>query len=162
LWTTRSVSPRLPGRHGIVEVERLPASTAERLACDAQVQLLLSDTRTNRLYLGRTRRLATPAQIAALTVRDGGRCQFAGCSHTRHLQAHHARPWWAGGPTDLDNLILLCSFHHGLIHDQGYRIRWTGDRWQTQRPDGTEVPETVARSPVTWTASSPTPPATPN
>lgn len=119
----------------------LPASTAERLACDAQVQLLLSDIRSNRLYLGRTRRLATPAQIAALTVRDGGRCQFPGCSHIRHLHAHHVRPWWVGGRTDLDNLVLVCSFHHQLIHDHGYRIRWTGDRWQTLRPDGSEIPE---------------------
>jgi hypothetical protein len=42
---------------------------------------------------------------------------------------------------DLDNLVLACPFHHQLIHDQGYRIRWTGDRWQTLRPDGSEIPE---------------------
>jgi hypothetical protein len=121
----------------------LPPATAERLACDARVQLLLSDRRTNRLYLGRTRRLATPAQIAALTVRDGNRCQFPGCTHTRHLHAHHVRPWWAGGPTDLDNLVLVCSFHHRLIHDHGYRLRLTGDRWEALRPDGTEVPQSA-------------------
>ncbi len=119
----------------------LPPATAERLGCDAQVQLLLSEPRSNRLYLGRARRLASPAQIAALTIRDHGRCRFPGCTHTRHLHAHHARPWWAGGPTDLDNLVLVCSFHHQLIHDRGYRIRWTGYRWQALRPDGTEVPE---------------------
>ena len=119
----------------------LPPATAERLGCDAHVQLLLSEPRSNRLYLGRARRLASPAQIAALTIRDHGRCRFPGCTHTRHLHAHHARPWWNGGPTDLDNLVLVCSFHHQLIHDRGYRIRWTGYRWQALRPDGTEVPE---------------------
>jgi Domain of unknown function (DUF222)/HNH endonuclease len=122
----------------------LAPGTAERLACDARVQLLLDDRRTNRLYLGRTRRLATPAQIAALTVRDGSRCQFPGCTHTRHLHAHHVRPWLRGGPTDLDNLVLICSYHHRLVHDHGYRIHRHRDRWQFLRPDGTPVPTTGA------------------
>jgi hypothetical protein len=60
--------------------------TAERLGCDARVQALLNDRRGNRMYLGRNRRLATPAQIAALAVRDGDRCQFPG------LHAYPAPP----------------------------------------------------------------------
>jgi hypothetical protein len=122
----------------------LAPGTAERLACDARVQLLLDDRRTNRLYLGRTRRLATPAQIAALTVRDGRRCQFPGCTHTRHLHAHHVRSWLRGGRTDLDNLVLVCSYHHRLVHDHGYRIHRHRDRWQFLRPDGAAVPATGA------------------
>lgn len=88
----------------------IPTSTAERLACDARVQLLLNDRTSNRLHLGRARRLATPAQIAALTVRDGLGCQFPGRTHTRHLHAHHVQHWLRGGRTDVDNLILVCSF----------------------------------------------------
>jgi hypothetical protein len=84
--------------------------------------------------------LASPAQIAALTVRDGVRCQFPGCTHTRHLQAHHLIPWWLGGRTDIDNLIVVCSYHHGVIHDHGYRIRRLPDRWQFHRPDGSLIP----------------------
>ncbi|TWF74430.1 HNH endonuclease [Pseudonocardia hierapolitana] len=89
----------------------IPATTAERLACDARVQVLLNDRTSTRMYRGRNRRLATPAQIAARTVRDGEGCQFPGCTHTRHLHAHHVVPWWSGGRTDIDNLILVCSFH---------------------------------------------------
>jgi hypothetical protein len=122
----------------------LSPNTAERLACDARVQLLLSDRRNNRLYLGRSRRLATPAQIAALTVRDEARCQFPGCTHTRYLHAHHVRPWWQGGRTDIDNLVLTCSFHHRLIHDHGYRIRRGPDGWEFRRPDGSPVPASAA------------------
>ncbi|WP_219418315.1 HNH endonuclease signature motif containing protein [Pseudonocardia nigra] len=122
----------------------LPATTAERLACDARVQLLLDDRRNNRLHLGRARRLASPAQIAALTARDGGRCQFPGCTHTRFLHAHHVRPWLRGGPTDIDNLVLVCGFHHRVIHDHGYRIRRLPGRWEILRPDGTPVPATGA------------------
>jgi hypothetical protein len=142
-----TVIVRLDATSGSADIQggpELPASTAERLACDARVQVLLDDRGGNRLYLGRARRLATPSQIAALTVRDGARCQFPGCSHTRHLHAHHVIAWWAGGCTDVDNLILVCSFHHGVIHDHGYRIRRLGGRWQFLRPDGTPVPTAPA------------------
>jgi hypothetical protein len=122
----------------------VPDATAERLACDARVQVLLNDRRGNRMYLGRNRRLATPAQIAALTVRDGDGCQFPGCTHTRHLHAHHVRSWLHGGRTDIDNLIMICSFHHRVIHDHGYRIRrWPG-RWEFLRPNGTPIPTVAA------------------
>jgi hypothetical protein len=79
-----------------------------------------------------------------LTARDGARCQFPGCGHTRHLHAHHVVAWWAGGRTDVDNLVLVCSFHHGVIHDRGYRIRRLADRWQFLRPDGTPIPTAPA------------------
>jgi hypothetical protein len=130
----------------------VPAATAERLSCDARVQLLLNDRTSNRMYFGRNRRLASPAQIAALTVRDGAVCQFPGCTHTRHLHAHHVRPWWAGGRTDIDNLMLVCSHHHGVIHDHGYRIRRLAGRWEFRRPDGSPIPTTAA--PLTGNAES--------
>jgi hypothetical protein len=118
----------------------VPAATAERLSCDARVQLLLNDRTTNRMYFGRNRRLASPAQIAALTVRDGAVCQFPGCSHTHHLHAHHGRSWLQGGRTDIDNLILICSYHHQVIHDHVYRIRRLAGQWEFRRPDGTPIP----------------------
>jgi hypothetical protein len=122
----------------------VPAATAERLACDARVQVLLDDRTSNRMYMGRNRRLATPAQIAALTVRDGDGCQFPGCTHTRHLHAHHVRHWLYGGRTDVDNMVLVCSFHHQQIHDHGYLIRWLAGRWEFHRPDGAPIPATAA------------------
>jgi hypothetical protein len=127
-------------------------STAERLACDARVQVLLDDRTGNRMYLGRNRRLASPAQIAALTGRDGARCQFPGCTHTRHLHAHHVRSWLFGGRTDVDNLVLICSFHHRLIHDHGYRIRRLSGRWEFRRPDGSPLP--TAAVPLTGNTES--------
>ena len=30
--------------------------------------------------------------------------------------------WSHGGPTDLDNLILLCGFHHRFVHEHGWHI----------------------------------------
>jgi hypothetical protein len=122
----------------------IPDPTAERLACDARVQLLPDDRTGNRMYLGRARRLATPAQIAALTIRDGHGCQFPGCTHTRHLHAHHVRHWLHGRRTDVANLILSCSSHHQVIHDHGYRIHRQPGRWEFRRPDGTPIPTPAA------------------
>jgi hypothetical protein len=48
--------------------------------------------------------------------------------------------WLYGGRTDIDNLILICSYHHMAIHDHGYRIRRLAGRWEFLRPDGTPVP----------------------
>ncbi len=56
-------------------------------------------------------RLATPTQRRALLVRDRC-CQYPGCGRTRHLRAHHVRHREHGGPTQLDNLMLLCPTHH--------------------------------------------------
>jgi hypothetical protein len=132
------------GTARIEDGPEVPTSTAQRLACDARVQVLLTDRTGNRMYLGRTRRLATPAQITALTVRDGDGCQFPGCTHTRYLHAHHVQHWLHGGRTDIDNLLLICSFHHRVIHDHGYRIRWVAGRWEFRRPDNTPIPAPAA------------------
>jgi 5-methylcytosine-specific restriction endonuclease McrA len=33
-----------------------------------------------------------------------------------------------GGATELDNLILLCSRHHKLLHDHGIRTSGSGEQ----------------------------------
>ena len=65
-------------------------------------------------------------------------CQHPGCHQTRHLKAHHIQSWAAGGTTDLNNLILLCQFHHTTVHEGGITITRTADqRWEFTMPDGT-------------------------
>lgn len=77
---------------------------------------------------GRRRREASPQLRALLGQVDGERCRFPGCTHTRWLHAHHVRFWSNGGSTDLANLVLMCSHHHQLVHDEGYRLRLDADR----------------------------------
>ncbi|MFM8648821.1 MAG: HNH endonuclease [Actinomycetota bacterium] len=38
-----------------------------------------------------------------------------------HCEPHHITPWERGGPTDLSNLVPLCSHHHA-VHEGGRRI----------------------------------------
>ena len=67
------------------------------------------------LAVGRTSRTATPAQRRALAVRDGG-CIIPGCQiPAENCQSHHVQDWAAGGPTDIDNLALLCWTHHRQV-----------------------------------------------
>ena len=125
------------------QVERgpgVPVSTAERLACDARVRPLLKDRRGNPLYLGRTRRLVSKTLLAAVRFRDDHQCRFPGCTHTRWLHAHHIRHWLRGGGTDIDNLVMLCDFHHRLVHDHGFQIHGRGTRLRFVAPDGQQIP----------------------
>jgi hypothetical protein len=63
--------------------------------------------------------LATTTQWTALLARDRG-CRL--CGATRHLHAHHIVPHARGGPTSLDNLVLLCGTDHRRLHRHGWRI----------------------------------------
>jgi hypothetical protein len=74
-------------------------------------------------------------------IRDHGHCQFSACHQNRHLKAHHLIHWADGGPTNLDNLILLCQFHHTAVHEGQMTIRRTRTidappRWEFWMPDG--------------------------
>jgi uncharacterized protein DUF222/HNH endonuclease len=96
------------------------AETARRLACDASL-VAASDRDGHTLRLGRKKRTIPVALRRALQARDGG-CRFPGCDNRRFLHAHHVRHWARGGETSLDNLVLLCSRHHRLVHEGGYGL----------------------------------------
>jgi hypothetical protein len=90
--------------------------TVRRLACDANVIPTVLGSRGEILDQGRSTRLATPGQLAALWLRDSG-CTFPGCTTPAHwCDAHHLVHWADGGKTDLTNLALLCGRHHSVAH----------------------------------------------
>lgn len=94
-----------------------------RLACDAAVSVVLTDTtdaagRTpykHVLDIGRTERLATAKQRLAVLIQQNFRCANHGCTNT-HLEIHHIISWLDGGPTDMANLTGLCVGCHRLTH----------------------------------------------
>ena len=115
---------------GVVELgsqNLVPNETARRLCCDSVVETAVTDG-SDVIGVGRSRR-TVPGWLRRLVHhRDGGRCRFPGCGESRWLQVHHVVHWSQGGPTDLDNLILLCGFHHRFLHEKGWHI--------TRNPDG--------------------------
>lgn len=64
----------------------------------------------------------------------------------QRVDAHHIVSWLTGGRTDISNLVLLCHFHHGLIHDHGYRIDWVNGNLEFHRPDGAPIPQAAPPS----------------
>lgn len=95
--------------------------TLRRLACDARIQLVLDDPTDGVIGIGRTSRTIPQWLSRIVRARDGG-CRFPECERTLWLHAHHIAHWADGGPTDLDNLITLCGYHHRLIHHDGWSI----------------------------------------
>ncbi len=101
-------------------------SELERLACDADLQGLLFNGNGEPLWLGRRRRSVSDAQFKALVARDGG-CVLCG-SNPHHCHAHHIVPWQNGGPTDIDNLALVCHQDHSKVHNRQLKLH--------RQPDG--------------------------
>jgi hypothetical protein len=95
------------------------------LVCDPAVTAMVVDALGVPLDLGRTVRLANPAQRRALAVRDGG-CVFPGCdAPASWCDAHHVEPFEHGGGTDIATLALLCRRHHGVTHRHGWAMTAT-------------------------------------
>jgi 5-methylcytosine-specific restriction endonuclease McrA len=118
----------------------LPLDSVKRLCCDGQVVILGEDEKGEPLNIGRKTRTVSTAISRALRARDKG-CRFPGCQHTRFVDAHHIEHWSNGGETSLDNLMLLCSQHHKLIHEGGFTLeRDYQNQWFFKRPDGKAVP----------------------
>ena len=102
--------------------EAITAAQARRLACNAKLIPAVLGGDSELLDFGRAQRLFTPAQRRALLFRDRT-CRAEGCDIPgTWAEAHHWISWLDGGPTDLDNGILLCSHHHHRAHDPDYVV----------------------------------------
>ena len=122
----------------------LAVETARRLACDASRVDIEEDQAGQVLNIGRKTRTVPPAIRRALESRDQG-CRFPGCTQHRYVDAHHIRHWADGGETSLRNLVLLCRYHHRLLHEDGFTLELRDDgKLLFFRPDGVPVPEVPA------------------
>ncbi len=124
-------------RDGHLRIEHtgdlLPIEWVDRVLCGGSAQLAVISDHHHTLMLGRTQRLFSPAQRRALALRDKG-CAVKGCGMPPSwCEVHHVLPWLAGGPTDIDNGILLCSHHHHEVHAGRLRVERAGPqpgRWR--------------------------------
>ena len=93
----------------------VPADNLSEFLCDCVITRILSSG-SLVLDVGRKNRLVTPAQRKAVKKRDGC-CRYPGCSRPpSQCDVHHIIEWLNGGKTDLNNMVLLCRYHHGWIH----------------------------------------------
>ena len=126
--------------HGGAGRADAPLETVKRLACDASLVVVTEDERGTPLNVGRKQRTISTSIRRALWARDR-HCTFPGCHRTRFVDAHHVHHWVDGGQTSVDNLVLLCSYHHRLLHEGGYSIRrdYRGEHY-FMRADGRAIP----------------------
>lgn len=98
--------------------EHLSPSLARKIACSAGIIPMVLGGDSLPLDVGRQSRLATPAQVKALWIRDKG-CTFPGCTiPPGWCDAHHIIWWSQDGRSDLDNYALLCERHHTIVHEK--------------------------------------------
>jgi hypothetical protein len=96
------------------------------------------------LDVGRAERTFTNARRSAIIARDK-HCRFPGCTAPPAIsECHHVRHWSRGGATDVANGILLCWFHHDLVHRRGIAIQRRGNRWEFTDADGRELVDSSA------------------
>jgi hypothetical protein len=145
----------LKGEHGVPPADldlSVPISTrtAERIACDCTMsRVVLADSMV--IDVGRATRTVSAPTMRALRVRDKG-CRFPGCDRQVNWSSpHHIIFWARGGAGKLSNLVLLCYFHHRLVHEGGWQVIKVGREFRFLPPD--RVVMRRARGPgVRWAA----------
>ena len=91
-----------------------------RLLCDGQVEFNLDTPDGRTIGIARVSQ-AVPHWLRRRIGRRDGCCRFPGCE--RPIRHRHHLQWWStGGPTNADNLIGLCWYHHHLVHEGGWTI----------------------------------------
>ena len=115
----------------------LSAGDLRRVCCDANLIPMVLGTASEPLDVGRTNRFVPAPLRKAVTIRDR-HCQFPSCDTPAHrCDVHHIRPWQEGGTTSLNNLVLVCPHHHGIIEPDPYRTR---NQWRVEiGPNGHPV-----------------------
>ncbi|WP_369597540.1 HNH endonuclease signature motif containing protein [Rhodococcus sp. WWJCD1] len=118
----------------------LTRETSRQLACDCLLTAIVMDENGSPINLARTARTVTAKQKRALTARDHG-CAFPGCGKpAAWTEGHHIWHWTDGGPTDMNNLVLLCGFHHRLIHHSDWEVFIAADNHPWFIPPATVDP----------------------
>ena len=99
---------------------QLSDETLRRLCCDARFEAV---GRSNgEVVAAATVRTDVPFWLRHAAKRRDHGCRFHGCGHVRRTEAHHVIASEHGGPTKLGNLLTLCSFHHHLVHEGGWKV----------------------------------------
>ena len=109
------------------------------LLCDAQIERIITGTHRVPLDIGRLAHDPPKPMRRAVAARDC-RCRFPRCHRKASgCDIHHVKMWIKGGETNIWNLVLLCSYHHHLIHRRGWTATFDGVTFEVYKPDGTYI-----------------------
>lgn len=141
-----------PDGESTVDSQRVDPAVVQRLCCDGKIQAALLGHDGTETACGTETRLVPRWLRRLLQRRDHGMCQFPGCESEHRLHAHHIIHWANGGPTELENLISLCHFHHHSVHEGGWNIVTTDHGWAFYDPAGNRYHVPLLRLPSTGSA----------
>ena len=128
----------------------VPADQIAELAAEVKILPAIFSADGDPLWLGRSQRTASAGQRIVLAARDGGCVNCAAPADGG--EPHHIEWFSRGGPTDIDNLALLCERCHHLIHDDGWQLDRSNGHYQLRPPAGPSpgpaVPSDSQRNPI--------------
>jgi uncharacterized protein DUF222/HNH endonuclease len=155
---------QVEARSGVVTTAHggaISVAQALQIAAEADIVPIVFSDAGGVLSYGLTRRIASIGQRRALAARDRG-CSFPNCDRPPEwCETHHVIPWSEGGRTDLENLTLVCGFHHREHRKRGWTCHLTDGVPHWRPPpwiDSTQTPRrnTTHHTPLHF-AGSPTP-----
>ena len=118
----------------------VPVDTIRRHACDANIIPAVLAGDGQPLDVGRAKRLATREQRHALRAMHRT-CAVGDCPTSfDRCEIHHSLEWRADqGPTDLEFLFPVCTYHHHRLHEGRWRAQLDPSTRQLtiRYPDGT-------------------------
>ena len=113
------------------------------MCCDAAISRIITGPGGEILDAGRAMRTFSAAQTRAVVARDRC-CRWPGCDRpAAWCESHHIWHWADGGPTNVDNAVLLCGRHHDKVHLYGHAI--------TVSPDGSRTVDLRRATDPRWT-----------
>ncbi len=121
-------TPRPLGGALDTDIDRtiISAEAVRRMACDCSIHRYITNPLGTVIDYGRASRVVSDPLFDTLLIRDHG-CRWPGCGiPAGGCDAHHATHWLDNGATEPDNLVLLCWFHHHLLHEQHWSIEPLG------------------------------------
>ena len=117
----------------------LAPSQLARLMCSSGISRIVLTAHGEPLDASRSQRRFSTTQEKAIMSRDRT-CRYPGCGRGLELsEIHHAHEWHQGGPTTVDNAILLCFHHHQYIHNEHIIITHHTGGFVFTRKNGTIV-----------------------
>ncbi len=107
----------------LVDGPALPVETVRRLFCDASTVALIRRHNGEELTISPRSQTLPRAARRAARFRDRG-CRFPGCGERTFTQVHHIHHQSRGGGHEHVNVLELCWFHHRLVHEGGWTVRF--------------------------------------
>ena len=120
-------------------------ATAERLWCDADQETVTHDSDGNEVTAVSDRSSVIRGHLRRLVQLRDRTCRVPGCDHRARREIHHLHHRGHGGTDHIDNLLLVCSYHHHRLHEGGWHAQRLPDGTiEFTLPDGRTLPPTAA------------------